>query len=162
MNLFSYEENGIIVRPVAADFMELEFEEIEKEDKKENGEEEDFVSNVIFYEEKKEIPLSDEENKELERHLDIVKLRLFLQGKYVFEEGETLAAFDAVDDEREFICTLAYDYIKYLEDYENVFANWSLDDATEWVFDRVNLHIGVLNAAEILAVVNMMISDMCL
>ena len=160
MNLFSYEENGIIVRPVAADFMELEFEEIEKEDKKENGEEEDFVSNVIFYEEKKEIPLSDEENKELERHLDIVKLRLFLQGKYVFEEGETLAAFDAVDDEREFICTLAYDYIKYLEDYENVFANWSLDDATEWVFDRVNLHIGVLNAAEILAVVNMMISDM--
>ena len=160
MNLFSYEENGIIVRPVAADFMELEFEEIEKEDKKENGEEEDFVSNVIFYEEKKEIPLSDEENKELERHLDIVKLRLFLQGKYVFEEGETLAAFDAVDDEREFICTLAYDYIKYLEDYETVFANWSLDDATEWVFDRVNLHIGVLNAAEILAVVNMMISDM--
>lgn len=162
MNLFSYEENGIIVRPVAADFMELEFEEKEEEDKKENGEEEDFVSNVIFYEEKKEIPLSDEENKELERHLDIVKLRLFLQGKYVFEEGETLAAFDAVDDEREFICTLAYDYIKYLEDYENVFANWSLDDATEWVFDRVNLHIGVLNAAEILAVVNMMISDMCL
>ena len=117
MNLFSYEENGIIVRPVAADFMELEFEEIEKEDKKENGEEEDFVSNVIFYEEKKEIPLSDEENKELERHLDIVKLRLFLQGKYVFEEGETLAAFDAVDDEREFICTLAYDYMQTAADY---------------------------------------------
>ena len=162
MNLFSYEENGIMVRPVAADFMELEFKEKEEKEEKEEKYDDDFVSNVIFYEQIKEIPLSDEENKELERNLDIVKLRLFLQGKYVFEEGETLAAFDAVDDEREFICTLAYDYIKYLDDYENVFANWSLDDASEWVFDRVNLYIGGLNAAEILAVVNMMISEMCL
>lgn len=151
MNLFSHEEDEIIVRPVAADFMELadevfeEYEEYEVEDK---------------VEEIKEIPLSDEEKKELERHMDIDRLRLFLQGKYVFEEGETLAAFDEVDEEREFICTLSYNYIKYLEDYEDVFANWSLDDATEWVFDRVDLHIGVLNAAEILAVVNMMISDM--
>jgi hypothetical protein len=143
MNLFSHEEDEIIVRPVAADFMELA--------------DEDFVEEI---KENEETPLSAEENKELERHLDIVRLRLFLQGKYVFEEGETLAAFDAVDDEREFICTLAYNYVKYLDDYEDVFANWSLDDATEWVFDRVDLHIGVLNAAEILAVVNMMISDM--
>jgi hypothetical protein len=157
MNLFSYEEDEIIVRPVAADFMELAGEVVEdfvEEDFVE--EEEDFVEE----EEIKETPLSDEEKKELERHMDIVRLRLFLQGKYVFEEGETLAAFDAVDEEREFICTLAYNYVKYLEDYEDVFANWSLDDATEWVFDRVDLHIGVLNAAEILAVVNMMISDM--
>ena len=142
MNLFSHEEDEIIVRPVAADFMELA------------DEVEDKVEEI------KEIPLSDEEKKELERHMDIDRLRLFLQGKYVFEEGETLAAFDAVDEEREFICTLAYNYIKYLEDYEDVFANWSLDDATEWVFDKVELHIGVLNAAEILAVVNMMISNM--
>ena len=152
MNLFSYEENGIIVRPVAADFMEL-VDEVEVDEK-------ELDEKEVEIEEIKQTTLSDEEQKELERHMDIVRLRLFLQGKYVFEEGETLAAFDAVDDEREFICTLAYNYIKYLEDYEDVFANWSLDDATEWVFDRVDLHIGVLNAAEILAVVNMMISDM--
>ena len=121
MNLFSYEENGIIVRPVAADFMELEFEEIEKEDKKENGEEEDFVSNVIFYEEKKEIPLSDEENKELERHLDIVKLRLFLQGKYVFEEGETLSAFDEVGVEMPVQTTLVESWVLV-----TAFAWWAI------------------------------------
>ena len=45
MNLFSYEENGIIVRPVAADFMELA------------DEVEDKVEEI------KEIPLSDEEKK---------------------------------------------------------------------------------------------------
>jgi hypothetical protein len=151
MNLFSHEEDEIIVRPVAADFMELTDEELEEIEE---------IEEIEELEEIEEIPLSDEEKKELERHMDIDRLRLFLQGKYVFEEGETLAAFDAVDDEREFICTLAYNYVKYLDDYEDVFANWSLDDATEWVFDRVDLHIGVLNAAEILAVVNMMISDM--
>ena len=32
MNLFSYEENGIIVRPVAADFMEL-VDEVEVDEK---------------------------------------------------------------------------------------------------------------------------------
>jgi hypothetical protein len=93
---------------------------------------------------------------------DIDKLRIFLEGKYVFEEGEILAAFDMIDGDREYIIRMAYNYIKSLDDFEHIFSKWSLEDASIWVLDILRYHISELNAAEIYAVINMMLEDMCL
>ena len=160
MSLYSYENDGVIVRPVAADFMRLEL--IENNDNIYDFEAHNECHSPIrgtAYDIEKEIELSEEKKQSLCRRSDIDNLRKFLEGKYVFEEGETLAAFDEVDCE--YKCISVFRYIQSLEDYDDVFTNWSLDDASLWALDIADWHFGVLNAAEIFMVVNMMLEDMC-
>ena len=154
MSFYNYEKDGVIIRPVAADFMKLE---LILEEEKEN--EEPLWGTVYDIEE--EQPLSNKKKQALHRRSDINNLRKFLEGKYVFEEGETLAAFDEVECEREAVCLIVFGYIQSLEDYHHVFSNWSLDDASLWALDIADWHFGVLNAAEIFMVVNMMLENMC-
>lgn len=120
-----------------------------------------LVNRGVVYEIKEAAKLSDNETLELRRRHDIDNLRKFLEGNYVFEEGEILTAFDKVELDRLYICLRVYRYIQTLEDYDHVFMNWSLDDASVWALDIADYHFGVLNAAEIFAVVNMMLDDMC-
>jgi len=159
MSFYSYEKDGVIIRPVAADFMKLELiEELEKE-KEEYHCDSPITGTAYNIEEEPE--LSDKKKKALRRRSDIDNLRKFLEGKYVFEEGETLSAFDEVDCERDYVCRSVFSYIQSLEDYHHVFSNWSLDDASLWALDIADWHFGVLNAAEIFMVVNMMLEGMC-
>ncbi len=152
MEFSSYFENGTIVRPVAADYMNMELKlELESE----------YELYGEVYPLSDKIIRSEAELKSIQISSDIDKLRQFLEGKYVFEEGETLAAFDQIDD-REHVCVQAYSYIKSLSDFEHIFYKWSLNDASIWALDIVRYHIGTLNAAEIYAVVNMMLEEMCL
>jgi len=160
MSFYMYEKDGVIVRPVAADFMKLELIE-EENGYGSNDEYERLVGRGRVYENKEEQKLSGEDVRSLRRRNDINNLRKFLDGKYVFEEGETLAAFDAVDYERENVCLGVFGYIQSLEDYDHVFSNWSLDAASLWALDIADYHFGILNAAEIFMVVNMMLEDMC-
>jgi hypothetical protein len=162
--IHSYTKDGVIIRPVAADFMKMELElelelELEALEKEEDDENEELANRGVVYEVQEEPPISDEERQSMRRRTDIDNLRKFLEGKYVFEEGETLAAFDEV--ECEYTCMSVFGYIQSLEDYHDVFNNWTLDDASLWVLDIADWHFGVLNAAEIFAVVNMMMEDMC-
>ena len=150
MEFSSYFENGTLVRPVAADYMNMELEL-----------ESDYEPHGEVYKSSDKIVRSEAELKSIQMSSDIDKLRQFLEGKYVFEEGETLAAFDPIDD-REHVCIQAYSYIKSLSDFEHIFYKWSLNDASIWALDIVRYHIGTLNAAEIYAVVNMMLEEMCL
>jgi hypothetical protein len=152
MEFSSYFENDTIVRPVAANYINMELE-LESESESELYGEVYPLSDKIIR--------SDAELKSIQISSDIDKLRQFLEGKYVFEEGETLAAFDPIDD-REHVCVQAYSYIKSLSDFEHIFYKWSLNDASIWALDIVKYHIGTLNAAEIYAVVNMMLEEMCL
>lgn len=158
MNLFSCFENGVLIRPVAADYMNMELElELESES--------DFGSDDTYgevYQPSDKVELSVSELKSIHMSSDIDKLRKFLEGKYIFEEGETLAAFDAIANDRDYVCVQAYSYIKSLEDFEHIFYKWSLVDASIWALDIVKYHIGTLNSAEIYAVVNMMLEEMCL
>ena len=152
MEFSSYFENGTLVRPVAADYMNMELElELES----------DYEPYGEVYKPSNKVVRSASELKSIQMSSDIDKLRKFLEGKYVFEEGETLAAFDPIDD-REHVCIQAYSYIKSLSDFEHIFYKWSLNDASIWALDIVRYHIGTLNAAEIYAVVNMMLEEMCL
>lgn len=160
MSFYSYEKDGVMVRPIAADFMRLEI--IEEENESYDSENESVCDSPLWgtaYDIEQETELSDEKKQALRRRSDIDNLRKFLQGKYVFEEGETLSAFDEV--ECEYKCISVYSYIQSLEDYDDVFSNWSLDDASLWALDIADWHFGVLNAAEIFMVVNMMLEDMC-
>ena len=154
-NLYSYEKDGVVVRPVAADYMRKEIEACLEEEK------EEYDNSGVVYEIKEAVKLSEKETRKLRRRHDIDNLRKFLEGNYVFEEGELLTAFDEVDFDRMCVCVRVYRYIQTLEDYEHVFVNWSLDDAGVWALDIADYHFGVLNAAEIFAVVNMMLDDMC-
>ena len=162
MDFYSYEKDGFIVRPVAADFMRLELQlegfDIESFNIEEFISEDSRVTGTAYDIEEEEKP-SDEKRQEMSRRTDIDNLRKFLIGKYVFEEGETLAAFDEV--ECEYNCASVFSYIQSLDDYNDVFDNWTLDDASLWVLDIADWHFGVLNAAEIFMVVNMMMEDMC-
>ena len=158
-DLYSYEIDGVIIRPVAADFMRMELEVELQLEKEEDSEYIARINRGIVYEVQDELPISDEERQSRSRRTDIDNLRKFLVGKYVFEEGETLAAFDEI--ESEYKCRSVFSYIQSLEDYHDVFDNWSLDDASLWALDIADWHFGVLNAAEIFAVVNMMLEDMC-
>jgi hypothetical protein len=151
MDLYSYIENGIIVRPVAADYMNLELEELNDNE---------LYGDVYEPSEKEEHTIV--EINMIYKKSDIDKLRIFLEGKYVFEEGEILAAFDMIDGDREYMVRMAYNYIKSLDDFEHIFSKWSLEDASIWVIDILRYHISELNAAEIYAVINMMLEDMCL
>ena len=155
LDLYSYEKDGILVRPVAADYMRKEIEACLEEEK------EEYDNSGVVYEIKEVVKLSEKETRKLRRRHDIDNLRKFLEGNYVFEEGELLTAFDEVDFDRMCVCVRVYRYIQTLEDYEHVFVNWSLDDAGVWALDIADYHFGVLNAAEIFAVVNMMLDDMC-
>ncbi len=146
-DLYSYEKDSVVVRPVAADYMRKDIKAFEEEQKTDD-EYEALVNRGVVYEIKEAVKLSEKETRKLRRRHDIDNLRKFLEGNYVFEEGELLTAFDEVDFDR-------------LEDYEHVFVNWSLDDAGVWALDIADYHFGVLNAAEIFAVVNMMLDDMC-
>ena len=158
--IHSYTKDGVIIRPVAADFMKIELEALEKEEnEQEDAEYEALINRGVVYEIQEEPPISDEERQSMCRRTDIDNLRKFLEGKYVFEEGETLAAFDEV--ECEYKCMSVFGYIQSLEDYHDVFNNWTLDDASLWALDIADWHFGVLNAAEIFAVVNMIMEDMC-
>ena len=148
MEFSSYFENGTLVRPVAADYMNMELES-------------EYELYGEVYPLSNKIVRSETELKSIQMSSDIDKLRQFLEGKYVFEEGETLAVFDPIDD-REHVCIQAYSYIKSLSDFEHIFYKWSLNDASIWALDIVRYHIGTLNAAEIYAVVNMMLEEMCL
>ena len=151
MDFYSYIENGITVRPVAADYMNLELEELNDKE---------LYGDVYEPSEKEEHTIV--EINMIYKKSDIDKLRIFLEGKYVFEEGEILAAFDMIDGDREYIIRMAYNYIKSLDDFEHIFSKWSLEDASIWVLDILRYHISELNAAEIYAVINMMLEDMCL
>lgn len=96
-------------------------------------------------------------NFEIKKEMsDIKKLRLFLEGKYIFEEGEKFAEFDIVNlgDVRS-----SHNYIKSLEDYDYVISTWSISDACIWALDILQYHINKLNAAEINAVINMILED---
>lgn len=162
MSFYSYEKDGVIIRPVAADFMRLELIIEEKEENKKREENEAECDSPLWgtsYDIEVKTELSDEKKQALRRRSDIDNLRKFLEGKYVFEEGETLAAFDEV--ECDYNCMSVFGYIQSLEDYDHVFSNWSLDDASLWALDIADLHFGILNAAEIFMVVNMMLEDMC-
>ena len=107
MDLYSYIENGIIVRPVAADYMNLELEELNDNE---------LYGDVYEPSEKEEHTIV--EINMIYKKSDIDKLRIFLEGKYVFEEGEILAAFDMIDGDREYMVRMAYNYIKSLDDFD--------------------------------------------
>lgn len=147
-DLYSYEKDSAIV---AADFMKMELNECLGEEKEETG---------VVYQVSEETKISEEEREKRCRRVDINNLRKFLEGKYKFEEGETLAAFDEVDCERQVVCTHVFTYIQSLNDYDHIYTNWSLDDASLWALDIADWHFGVLNAAEIFLIVNMMMEDM--
>ena len=147
-DLYSFEKDSVIV---AADFMKMELNECLGEEKEETG---------VVYEVTEETKISEEEREKRCRRIEINNLRKFLDGKYVFEEGETLAAFDEVDCERQVVCTHVFTYIQSLNDYDHIYTNWSLDDASLWALDIADWHFGVLNAAEIFLIVNMMMEDM--
>ena len=147
-DLYSYEKDRAIV---AADFMKMELNECLGEEKEETG---------VVYEVTEETKISEEEREKRCRRIEINNLRKFLDGKYVFEEGETLAAFDEVDCERQVVCGHVFTYIQSLNDYDHIYTNWSLDDASLWALDIADWHFGVLNAAEIFLIVNMMMEDM--
>jgi hypothetical protein len=151
-DLYSYEKDSIIVRPVAADFMKMDLDTSLEEEKEETG---------VVYQVTEETKISEEEKEKRCRRIEINNLRKFLDGKYVFEEGETLAAFDEVDCERQVVCGHVFTYIQSLDDYDHIYTNWSLDDAGLWALDVADWHFGVLNAAEIFLIVNMMMEDMC-
>ena len=147
-DLYSYEKDRAIV---AADFMKMELNECLGEEKEETG---------VVYEVTEETKISEEEREKRCRRIEINNLRKFLDGKYVFEEGETLAAFDEVDCERQVVCGHVFTYIQSLNDYDHIYTNWSLDDASLWALDIADWHFGVLNAEEIFLIVNMMMEDM--
>jgi len=151
MNFDSYLEDGLIIRPTAADFMNMELEELNRNDY-------DFEGEV--YEPSEKVEHTIIEINMIYNKSDIDKLRVFLEGKYVFEEGEILAAFDMIDGDRDFMIRLSYNYLKSLEDFDHVFSKWSLQDASIWALDILRYHISDLNAAEIFAVINMMLEDM--
>ena len=79
-----YEKDGVIVRPVAADFMKLELIE-EENDYDSDDEYERLVGRGRVYENKEEQKHSSEELHNLRRRNDINNLRKFLDGKYVFD-----------------------------------------------------------------------------
>jgi len=149
MEFSSYIENGLVIRPVAADYMVIEL-----------AEEEDNVYEGEVYQPNDEVQHSIIELNMIYNKSDIDKLRIFLEGKYVFEEGEILAAFDAIDSDRDFMVRMSYNYLKSLEDYDHIVNNWSLEDASIWALDILRYHISELNAAEIFAVINMMLENM--
>ena len=154
MNFNSYLEDGLIIRPTAADFMNMELEELNRNDDNDD----DFEGEV--YEPSEKIEHTIIEINMIYNKSDIDKLRIFLEGKYVFEEGEILAAFDMIDSDRDFMIRLSYNYLKSLQDFDHVFSKWSLDDSSIWALDILRYHISDLNAAEIFAVINMMLEDM--
>jgi hypothetical protein len=170
MDLFSYFKGQSFVKPVAADYMIMELAKLQANsdsdsDSDSNSDSNSYSDSEPFgtvYQPSKVIEHSLDDLKLITMRSDIDKLRQFLEGKYVFDEGETLAAIDAIADDREHVCIIAYSYIKSLSDFEHVFYKWSLEDASIWALDIVNHHIGMLNAAEIYAVVNMMMEEMCL
>jgi hypothetical protein len=153
-DLYSYEKDSVIV---AADFMKMELNECLGEEKEEKN---DDHNRGVVYEVTEETKISEEEREKRCRRVEINNLRKFLEGKYKFEEGETLAAFDEVDCERQVVCTHVFTYIQSLNDYDHIYTNWSLDDASLWALDIADWHFGVLNAAEIFLIVNMMMEDM--
>ena len=156
-DLYSYEKDRAIV---AADFMKMELNECLGEEKEEKEEKNDDHNRGVVYEVTEETKISEEEREKRCRRIEINNLRKFLDGKYVFEEGETLAAFDEVDCERQVVCGHVFTYIQSLNDYDHIYTNWSLDDASLWALDIADWHFGVLNAAEIFLIVNMMMEDM--
>ena len=87
-DLYSYEKDSAIV---AADFMKMELNECLGEEKEEKN---DDHNRGVVYEVTEETKISDEEREKRCRRSEINNLRKFLDGKYVFEEGETLASFD--------------------------------------------------------------------
>ena len=79
-----------------------------------------------------ELDLEDFDLDEHFRTMDIERLRLCIRGKYDFEEGETLAAFDYVSDDRQNLCDLTVMYIRSLDEFRNMS---NLDDISEFVID---------------------------
>jgi hypothetical protein len=152
MNFNSYLEDGLIIRPTASDFMIMELEELNRND--------DNYFEGEVYEPSEKVEHTIIEINMIYNKSDIDKLRVFLEGKYVFEEGEILAAFDMIDGDRDFMIRLSYNYLKSLEDFDHVFSKWSLEDASIWALDILRYHISDLNAAEIFAVINIMLEDM--
>ena len=153
MEFSSYIENGLVIRPVAADYMIIELGD-------ENDEQDNDVYEGEVYQPSDKVQHSIIELNMIYNKSDIDKLRIFLEGKYVFEEGEILAAFDAVDGDRDFMVRMSYNYLKSLEDFEHIFSIWSLEDASIWALDILRYHISELNAAEIFAVINIMLEHM--
>lgn len=113
-------------RPVAADFMILE------ED--------------LFVEE-----LDMDEHVRL---LDINRLRLYINNAYEMEEGEVLAAFDSISDDRQLVCDLVVSYIRSLDDFKNMRNIDIISDFVIDVAEELNL-----DSAEALAVHAVIIGD---
>ena len=65
-DLYSYEKDGVMVRPVAADYMKKELEACLEEEKND-----DYDNRGVVYEIKEEAKLSDKETRKLRRRHDI-------------------------------------------------------------------------------------------
>lgn len=87
---------------------------------------------------------------------DIAKLRNFLQYGSTYD-----ISFLADEVKREHLVIICYRYLKNHCDFEDIFLNWSLADASIWALDVLKTRISILTAGEILAVINMMLEEMC-
>ena len=66
------------------------------------------------------------------RLLDINRLRLYINNAYEMEEGEVLAAFDSISDDRQLVCDLVVSYIRSLDVFKNM---TDLNIITDFVID---------------------------
>jgi hypothetical protein len=87
---------------------------------------------------------------------DIAKLRNFLQYGSSCDISFLVGAM-----KREYLVIISYRYLKNHCDFEHVFMNWSLTDASIWALDVLKNCVSILTAGEILAVINMMLEEMC-
>ena len=88
------------------------------------------------------------------RLLDINRLRLYINNAYEMEEGEVLAAFDSISDDRQLVCDLVVSYIRSLDDFKNMRNIDIISDFVIDVAEELNL-----DSAEALAVHAVIIGD---
>ena len=88
------------------------------------------------------------------RLLDINRLRLYINNAYEMEEGEVLAAFDSISDDRQLVCDLVVSYKRSLDDFKNMRNIDIISDFVIDVAEELNL-----DSAEALAVHAVIIGD---
>ncbi len=101
--------------------------------------------------------LFEEEDFDMDEHvrlLDINRLRLYINNAYEMEEGEVLAAFDSISDDRQLVCDLVVSYIRSLDDFKNMRNIDIISDFVIDVAEELNL-----DSAEALAVHAVIIGD---
>lgn len=121
-------------KPVAADFM---LDELDR-DMSDLGSEYDYDLDESY---------DSFDMNEHFRSLETKRLRLFIQGKYEMEEGEVLAAFDAISDDNKLVCELAISYIRSMDELKQICG---FDAISEFVLDKVEEL--KLNSAEMLSI----------